>query len=196
LPTSLADVFTGTYPEYNAQLSLTIPIRNRQAQSDNVTALLTARQDEVRYRQVVNNVAIDVHNTQIVLEQARVTLQAAAKTRDLDQQTLDAEQKKYQLGASTLFNIVSDQNTLAAAASAEVRARINLAEAKVNFDRAMGRTLEVYNITIANAKSGQTPKNTLIPGTSASGELFVDRAKQPAIVPPPASGGSGTGNGQ
>jgi outer membrane protein len=189
-------MFTGVYPEYNAQLSLTIPIRNRQAQSDNVTALLTARQDETRYRQVVNNVAIDVHNTQIVLEQARVTLAAASKTRDLDQQTLDAEQKKYQLGASTLFNIVSDQNTLAAAASAEVRARINLAEAKVNFDRAMGRTLEVYNITIAEAKSGQTPKDTLIPGTSASGQLFIDRVKQPASSPASAKSSSGVGNGQ
>jgi outer membrane protein TolC len=196
LITALGDMFTGVYPEYNAQLSLTIPIRNRQAQSDNVTALLTARQDETRYRQVVNNVAIDVHNTQIVLEQARVTLQAASKTRDLDQQTLDAEQKKYQLGASTLFNIVSDQNTLASAASAEVRARINLAEAKVNFDRAMGRTLEVYNITIADAKSGQTPKDTLIPGTSASGQLFVDRVKQPASSPASANGSAGTGNGQ
>jgi outer membrane protein TolC len=196
LPGSLGDMFSGVYPEYNAQLSLTIPIRNRQAQSDNVTALLTARQDETRYRQTVNNVAIDVHNTQIVLEQSRVTLQAAAKTRDLDQQTLDAEQKKYQLGASTLFNIVSDQNTLASAASAEVRARMNLAEAKVNFDRAMGRTLEVYNITIADAKSGQTPKDTLIPGTSASGQLFVERVKQPATSPASASGSTGTGNGQ
>jgi outer membrane protein len=196
LPSALDDMFRGKFPEYNAALTLTIPIRNRQAQSDNVTALLTARQDETRYRQVVNNVAIDVHNTQIVLEQARVTLAAAAKTRDLDQQTLDAEQKKYQLGASTLFNIVSDQNTLAAAASAEVRARINLAEAKVNFDRAMGRTLEVYNITIADAKSGQTPKDTLIPGTSASGQLFVDRVKQPAPSPAPAKSSSGVGNGQ
>jgi outer membrane protein len=196
LPAALADIFSGTYPEYNAQLSLTLPIRNRQAQSDNVTALLTARQDEARYRQVVNNVAIDVHNTQIVLEQARVTLQAAAKTRDLDQQTLDAEQKKYQLGASTLFNIVSDQNTLAAAASAEVRARMNLAEAKVNFDRAMGRTLEVYSITIADAKSGQTPKDTLIPGTSASGQLFVDRVKPPGGAPARSPGNSGAGNGQ
>ena len=196
LPTSLGDMFASVYPEYNAQLSLTIPIRNRQAQSDNVTALLTARQDETRYRQVVNNVAIDVHNTQIVLEQARVTLQAASKTRDLDQQTLDAEQKKYQLGASTLFNIVSDQNTLASAASAEVRARINLAEAKVNFDRAMGRTLEVYNITIADAKSGHTPKDTLIPGTSSSGQLFVDRVKQPATSSATPSGSSGAGNGQ
>src|SRR5713101_6165234 len=196
LSTSLGDMFTGVYPEFNAGFTLTIPIRNRQAQSDNVTALLTTRQDETRYRQVVNNVAIDVHNTQIVLEQARVTLQAAAKTRDLDQQTLDAEQKKYQLGASTLFNIVSDQNTLASAASAEVRARINLAEAKVNFDRAMGRTLEVYNITIADAKSGHTPKDTLIPGTSSSGQLFVDRVKQPAASPATATGSSGAGNGQ
>ena len=196
LSTSLGDMFTGVYPEFNAGFTLTIPIRNRQAQSDNVTALLTTRQDETRYRQVVNNVAIDVHNTQIVLEQARVTLQAASKTRDLDQQTLDAEQKKYQLGASTLFNIVSDQNTLASAASAEVRARINLAEAKVNFDRAMGRTLEVYNITIADAKSGHTPKDTLIPGTSSSGQLFVDRAKQPAASPATATGSSGAGNGQ
>src|SRR6267154_4851041 len=196
LPSSLADIFTGTYPEYNAQLSLTIPIRNRQAQSDNMTALLTARQDETRYRQVVNNVAIDVHNTQIVLEQARVTLQAASKTRDLDQQTLDAEQKKYQLGASTLFNVVSDQNILAAAASAEVRARVNLAEAKVNFDRAMARTLEVYNITIADAKSGSAPKDTLIPGTTASGQLVVVPVKPGAPSASPASSSSGTGNGQ
>ena len=196
LPGSLSDIFTGVYPEYNAQLNLTIPIRNRQAQSDNVTALLTARQNETRYRQVVNNVAIDVHNAQIVLEQSRVTLQAAGKTRDLDQQTLDAEQKKYQLGASTLFNIVSDQNTLAAAASAEVRARMNLAQAKVNFDRAMGRTLEVYNITIADAKAGQTPKNTLIPGTSASGELFIDRVRLPVPAPAPSSSAAGTGNAQ
>ena len=111
---------------------------------------------------------------------SRVLIAAAVKTRDLDQQTLDAEQKKYQVGASTLFNIVSDQNTLAAAESAEVRARVNLVEGKVNFDRAMARTLEVYNITIADAKSGHAAKDTLIPGTSGTGQLFVDPVKQSA----------------
>ena len=140
-------VYRRTIPEYNAQISLTIPIRNRAAQANNVIAILDKRSDEANYQQIVNNAAIDVHNAQITLEQARITLAAAIKTRDLDQQTLDAEQKKYQVGASTLFNIVSDQNTLAAAESAEVRARVNLVEGKVNFDRAMARTLEVYNIT-------------------------------------------------
>jgi len=196
LANSLGDVFAGTYSEYNAQIALTIPIRNRQAQADNATALLAGRQDEARYRQVVNNAAIDVRNTQIVLEQARVTLAAAAKTRDLDQQTLDAEQKKYQLGTSTLFNIVSDQNTLAAAASAEVRARMNLAEAKVNFDRAMGRTLEVYNITIADAKSGHPAKDTLIPGTTTTGALFVDTVKHPDANSLSPGKSSGAGNAQ
>ena len=182
---SLGDMFGGVYPEFNAAITLTIPIRNRAAQANNVTALLDKRMDETRYRQTLNNVAIDVHNTQIVLGQARVTVDAAVKTRDLDQQTLDAEQKKYQLGASTLFNVVSDQNILAAAASAEVRARVNLAEAKVNFDRAMARTLEVYNITIADAKSGKVPKDTLIPGTTVSGQLVVEPVKQAA--PPSAA---------
>jgi outer membrane protein TolC len=174
-------MFAGVYPEFNAAITLTIPIRNRAAQANNVTALLDKRMDESRYRQTLNNVAIDVHNTQIVLGQARVTVDAAVKTRDLDQQTLDAEQKKYQLGASTLFNVVSDQNTLAAAASAEVRARVNLAEAKVNFDRAMARTLEVYNITISDAKSGGAPKDTLIPGTTATGQLIVEPVKPAAV---------------
>jgi len=174
LPSALSDLFTGVYPELNAALTLTLPVRNRQAQSNNITAILAKRQDETRYRQTLNNASIDVHNAQILLEQARVTVDAAVKTRDLDQQTLDAEQKKLQIGTSTLFNVVSDQNTLAAAASAEVRARVNLVEAKVNFDRAMGRTLEVFNITIANAKSGKNPADTLIPGTTASGELFID----------------------
>jgi outer membrane protein len=178
LSTSLNQQFTGVYPEYNAQISLTIPIRNRLAQANNVIANLNQRSDQANYQQIVNNATTDVHNAQITLEQARITLAAASKTRDLDQQTLDAEQKKLQVGASTLFNIVSDQNTLAAAESAEVRARVNLAEGKVNFDRAMARTLEVYNITIADAKSGRPSKDTLIPGTSVTGQLFVDPVKQ------------------
>ncbi len=194
LPTALNQEFTGVYPEYNAQLSLTIPIRNRAAQANNIIATLSKRSDEINYQQIVNNAAIDVHNAQITLEQARITLAAAIKTRDLDQQTLDAEQKKYQVGASTLFNIVSDQNTLAAAESAEVRARVNLVEGKVNFDRAMARTLEVYNITIADAKSGHATKDTLIPGTAVSGQLFVNPVKQSGAAAIAPNRPSGAGN--
>jgi outer membrane protein len=196
LATALNQELTGVYPEYNAALSLTIPVRNRAAQANNVIAILSKRSDEANYSQVVNNAAIDVHNAQITLEQARITLAAAVKTRDLDQQTLDAEQKKYQVGASTLFNIVSDQNTLAAAESAEVRARVNLVEGKVNFDRAMARTLEVYNITISDAKSGHPAKDTLIPGTSATGQLIAEPVKPSAATSAASTRPSGGAGGQ
>ncbi|HWF14084.1 MAG TPA: TolC family protein, partial [Candidatus Acidoferrales bacterium] len=196
LPTALNQTFTNVYPEYNASINLTIPIRNRFAQANNVIATLEKRSDEANYQQIVNNAVTDVHNAQITLEQARITLDAAIKTRDLDQQTLDAEQKKYQVGASTLFNIVSDQNTLAAAESAEVRARVNLVEGKVNFDRAMARTLEVYNISIADARSGKTTKDTLIPGTAVNGQLFVDPAKQANASASTANRPAGNTNAQ
>jgi hypothetical protein len=43
----------------------------------------------------------------------------------------------------------------------------------------MARTLEVFNITIADAKTGNVPKDTLIPGTSVSGQLIVDSVTHP-----------------
>jgi outer membrane protein TolC len=73
--------------------------------------------------------------------------------------------------------VVTDQQALAAAAAAEVRAEANLAEALVNLQRALGRTLEVFKITVADAVSGVPSHATNIPGTKLSGQLF--NAKQP-----------------
>jgi outer membrane protein len=171
LGTAFSGELRAIYPEYNAALTLTIPIRNRQAQADSAMAQLTIHQDQARYTQVVASAINDVHNAQVTFALDRIAVDAAVKTRVLQQETLDAEQKKFALGASTIFLIVTDQQALAVAAAAEVRAQVNLAEAKVNFDRALARTLNAYNISIANAKSGAVPKDTLIPGTTTNGQL-------------------------
>jgi hypothetical protein len=92
-------------------------------------------------------------------------VQAASKARELQQQTFDAEQKKYQLGASTVYNVILTQRDLITAQGTELRALANLAEAKANYERALGRTLEVNNVTIAGAKKGTIEKDPLIPGT-------------------------------
>ena len=41
----------------------------------------------------------------------------------------------------------------------------NLAEAKANYERAVGRTLEVNRVSIADGKTGEVERETLIPGT-------------------------------
>ncbi|HEY4580234.1 MAG TPA: TolC family protein [Candidatus Acidoferrales bacterium] len=171
-PSALNTVVHGEFPEYQAQFTLNIPIRNRPAQADVARALLVQQQDQARLLQLQNTVAVDVQNTQIALRQARTAVQAAVKTRELQEQTLAAEQTRFQLGASTIFLVVQAQRDLSTAASAEVRAQVNLVQARANFERAMGRTLEVNRIDITDAKSGVPPTFANIPGTRITGELI------------------------
>jgi outer membrane protein TolC len=162
---ALSSVFNSRFPDYSVQLNLSIPIRNRSAQADSQRALLEQRQAVARMQQLQNNVVIDVRNTQIALEQNRARVEAAVKARILQEQTLDAEQKKYQLGASTVFLVIQAQRDLTSAQSVELRALVDLVKARVDYERALGRTLEVNHVTIADAKSGQPVRETLIPGT-------------------------------
>ncbi|GAC1702861.1 MAG: hypothetical protein NVS9B4_09270 [Candidatus Acidiferrum sp.] len=91
--TSASDVFHNRFPDYSASLNLQIPLRNRQAQADNQSAILQERQTEARQQQIKNSALLDVRNTFIALQQNRAGVTAAAKARELAQQTADAEQK-------------------------------------------------------------------------------------------------------
>ncbi len=163
--TAQSQIFHNNFPDYNVALNLQIPIRNRSAQADNLHAQLVRRQLEAQTQQIKNTALLDVRNTTIALEQDRARVDAAHKARELQQQTFDAEQKKYQLGASTVYNVILTQRDLITAQGNELRALADLAEAKANYERALGRTLEINSVTIAGAKTGDIPQDTLIPGT-------------------------------
>jgi outer membrane protein TolC len=163
--TAQSQIFHNTFPVYASQLTVTLPLRNRAAQADNIHAQLVQRQFQAQVQQIKNTAVLDVRNTTIALEQGRAQVQSASKARELQQQTFDAEQKKYQLGASTVYNVILTQRDLITAQGTELRALANLAEAKANYERALGRTLEVNNVTIAGAQKGVIDQDTLIPGT-------------------------------
>jgi outer membrane protein TolC len=162
---AMSAVFHNNFPDFYASLNLQLPIRNRSAQADNQRAILTQRQLEAALQQLKNAALLDVRNTYIALTQDRAQVEAASKARELQQQTFDAEQKKYQLGASTVYLVIQTQRDLISAQGTELRALANLVEAKANYERAVGRTLEVNRVTIADAKTGETERETLIPGT-------------------------------
>jgi outer membrane protein len=163
--TAQTQIFHNNFPVYEGQLTVTLPLRNRANQADNIHAQLVERQFEASVQQTKNSAVLDVRNTIIAVEQGRAQVEAATKARELQQQTFDAEQKKYQLGASTVYNVILTQRDLINAQGAELRALANLAEAKANYERALGRTLEVNNVTIAGIRKNGYEKDTLIPGT-------------------------------
>lgn len=163
--TAQNQIFHNQFPTYAGQLTLTLPLRNRSAQAIHARALLQQRQLETEVQVMRNAALLDVRNSYIQLTQDRAQVASAIKARQLQQETFDAEQKKYQLGASTTYNVILTQRDLIAAQGTELRALANLEEAKASYERAVGRTLEVNHVTIADAESGEVDRATLIPGT-------------------------------
>jgi outer membrane protein len=164
LGNSLNSMINAQFPSFYGALTLTLPIRNRTAQANSATAQINERQLEVNYKESQNAVFVQVRNAIIGLTQDRAQVAAAEKARTLAKQTLDAEQKKFQLGSSNAFNVTLRVQELTAAAGTEVRARASLSEAYVTFNQAMGRTLEANNITLADARGGKVSATPNIPG--------------------------------
>ncbi len=142
------------FPVYRLYVSLNIPFRNRAAQSDYVHDQLTLRQSELSYQQQEKQVRQDVVNAVNSLEQARSQYEAAARQTVLQQETLDAEQKKFRLGASTTYLVIQAQRDLAQAESNEVVSESVYQKARVNLDVATGRILSTYGIDIEDARMG------------------------------------------
>ncbi len=165
---ALQQVWDNNFPTYAVGLNISIPIRNRSAQADSARALLQERQAETQYRQTQNTIIVNVRNAMIALQQDRARVDAASKARVLAAETLDADQKKYQLGATTTFQVIQDQRDLTSAQGTEIRARADLIEAQVNYDQAEGATLAVNNISVGDAKAGHIYNPPNIPGTPSN----------------------------
>jgi outer membrane protein len=156
--TALGQLFRRNFPNYNAAFQLNIPLRNRSAQADAILDQLTVRQREIAIQQLQNQVRVDVQNALIALQQSRAVYAAAIKTRILREQTLDAEQKKLALGASTIYNVILIQRDLAQSQSDEVNALSSYSKARVQLDSATGQTLNSNGVSIGEAFRGSVSR--------------------------------------
>ncbi|MCU1273965.1 MAG: outer rane efflux protein, partial [Bryobacterales bacterium] len=152
--TVLTQLFSRNFPDYGIGFNLNIPLRNRSARADIITDELTLRQQQISLQRQENQIRVEVQNAVIGVQQARARYQAAQKARVLQEQTVDAEQKKYELGASTIYNVILTQRDLLQAQSNEVAALSAYSKARVEMERATGRTLEKNNISLDEAFRG------------------------------------------
>jgi len=159
----LTEIFSRNFPNYSAGLSFNIPFRNRTAQADYITDELQLRQRELQNQRSVNQVRVDVKTAVIGLQQARARYETAVETRQLAEQSLAAEQKRFQFGVSTVALVIQAQKDLANDQDAEVQAMANYTHAKIFFDSAMGRTLEVNHTSMKEAGEGRVERESFLP---------------------------------
>lgn len=183
-PKGFSDAFSNLFgynnPDYAVGLNVNIPIRNRAAQADQVRSELEYRQAQTRLQQLQNQIAIQVRNAQFSVQQNRARVEAATSARQLAAESLNAEQKKYALGASTNTLVLQAQRDLAQAESAVVTATAAYEKSKVELDRVMGLTLTHNGIDIADAESGKVTRMPTVPGVLPRQE----QAEPPAMQPP------------
>src|SRR6266481_3355112 len=112
---SLSQTFHFTYPAYGAALSLSLPIKNHNAEANLADADASRRPDQYRERQTNQNITLEVTNAVHALEQAKLSMEASKVALDLAQQSLHADERKYELGAETVFFVLDAQTQLAQA---------------------------------------------------------------------------------
>jgi outer membrane protein TolC len=180
---TIHQLFNSTAPDKGAGLSLNIPIRNRTAQANHIRAQLEFRQAQMRLQQVENEIRIEVRNAQFALQQNKASVAAAQAAVDLAKQSLDAEQKKYALGASTSTLVLQQSSALTQSRSNLVAARAAYEKAAVELDRATGLLLERNGIDLADAQAGVVTKLPSVPYVTPRSEVQPDTTPQNSITP-------------
>ena len=155
---SLNQTLLAANPEYATGLSLTLPIRNRSAQADNLRARLEQRQLQVSLQQLRQQIGLEVRQAVIGLVQGKAQVEAAHEAVKLADQTLEAERKRLLAGISTPYTVVLRERDAIVARQADIGAVAAYARALVEMDRATGSTLERNGIDAQDASSGEVTR--------------------------------------
>jgi outer membrane protein TolC len=149
--TALDQIFTRKFPTYGIGLQVTLPIRNRIAEADLARDEIQLQQSQIRERQLQNQARLEVEDALIAMRRARSSYEAAVQARLLQEESLDAEQQKFAVGASTSFFVIQYESLLAQAKSTEVAAKSAYGKARAALQRATGAILSDNNITVESA---------------------------------------------
>jgi outer membrane protein TolC len=183
---ALNQLVDSTAPDKGVGLQLNIPILNRTQQANQVRSQLELRQAQMLLQQQENLVRIQVRNAQFSVQQNRAAVDAAKAAVELARQSLDAEQKKYALGASTTTQVLQQQSALTQAESNLVNAMSNYEKSRVELDRSIGATLDRLGIIMGDAERGIVTKMPSVPYVTPRPVEQQTPVEPPASQQPPA----------
>jgi len=169
-----------TAPDKGIGFSLTIPLRNRAAQADQVRSLIEYRQSELRLEQQYTQIRMQVVNAQFALINDRAQVQAAIAARDYNKQNVEAEYIKLHNGASTTATVMLQERGLATAEDNLIAANAAYAKDRAGLYQTLASTLQHYGINLNEAASGDVATTPVIPGVSSAKETKEPLAKPPA----------------
>ena len=123
------------YPTWNVQLNVNYPIGGSAAEASYARGRVQRNQSAAQLRALELQVATDVTNAALQVENSLKRYEAATAARQLAQTRLEAEQSRFDVGLSTNFFVVQAQRDLQTAQNSELRSLLDYRRALVDFQR-------------------------------------------------------------
>jgi HAE1 family hydrophobic/amphiphilic exporter-1 len=117
--------FRFKFPNWQAGVSVEIPLRNRTNEAALAQNGLNERQLRSRLRSIQQNIMVDVRNAYESIGTRRKGYEAARVARQLVEEQLEGENKRFEAGLSTNFEVLRYQRDLAQTEVDELRAIVD-----------------------------------------------------------------------
>ena len=138
----------GDFPSWNALLTFRYPLQNRQARAQRAIAELGLDQGLAELEQLRNQIITEVRAAARRVESAAKQIEAARVSRELEEQNVEAERKRYENGMSSSYLVLQIQEQLTQARSREVAAITAYRSALAEYYRAIGQLLEQKGVEL------------------------------------------------
>jgi len=139
--------------DFSAGIRLSQYLDNRSARASDLASRASRQQAEESVQNLRQLVSLDVRLAVNEAERSRQQIDATKATRVAQEKTLQAEQDRFEVGASTSLLVAQAQRDLLASAIAEVEAVINYRKAMVSLYLVEGSLLERRGVNLSTPQS-------------------------------------------
>ncbi len=129
----LGQVFTQDYPTWTVGFTFSYPLGKSQAEANLARARVEKDQAAARLRSIELTAVREIRDAASRVEQNQQRIETTRLGRELAEQRLDAEQKRFEVGMSTSFLVIQAQRDLAVARNNELQAMLDYQLALVQF---------------------------------------------------------------
>jgi outer membrane protein len=130
----LNQLFASDYPTWSAGISVTYPLGQSTDQANYARSELERAQSEVRLKSAEGKTIEQVRDAARQIEMNGKRIETTRAARELAEQRLDAERKRFEVGMSTSFLVIQAQRDLAQAKTNELAAILAYDLSLVNFE--------------------------------------------------------------
>ena len=148
---------SGDFFRYTVGLELEVPLSNAAARARHTQASIETKRQEESLRQTIADVALEVDAGAGDLAAAYKRVAAANLSRELAQENLRQQERRYEVGKITTTDVLDFQEKLADAMATEARAITDHAKASADARRAEGTLLDFFEIRVSFDSAPEIP---------------------------------------